>query len=167
MKTQIFEIENQPTTTPTPTPAPAPISKIVGEVHLIFLSTVKIRGEEIRKEALRLQKENETKEISLKIFDWLKKTPDSQIGIIVSWAGYNLPASALRLKIIKGKKSKKLLIKISEIIGNSDYKLNQTWYIRSVPKKLKEKIKRALQEKLALIKNKNVSLVLSDIKFSQ
>jgi len=157
MEAQIFGLEDQP----------KPVIKICGKIDSYLLPAVEARGEEIEEKALRLQKEKKIKETSLKIFDWVKKTPDSQIGIIVSWADYNLPSGAMRLAIFKGKKSKKLLIKVFGIIGKANYKINQTWHIRSVPKELKDKVKRAIEEKLDHIKNENARLVLFEMRLAQ
>ena len=126
------------------------------------------RGEELRKEALRLKKEKETKRISFKIFDWLKKTPINQIGIITDWADHNLPSGAIRCSIVRTKKSQNFIIKVSGIIGDSSYKLGQTWYIRNVPYKVKTQLKQALKEKLEHNnKDQNISSILTEIRFAQ
>lgn len=154
METQISGIENRPNQ----------FSKKIG---FCLLPVAISRGEELREEALRLQKEKEVQETSLKIFGWLKKTPESQISIITDWASYNMPEGAIRLEIIRTEVSKNLLIKVSGVIGSASYTIGQTWNLRNSPKALEEKIKRALQERVRDNKNEKANLVLTKMRLEK
>ena len=152
MEAQIIESEDQPNFS----------KKIDFHFSPTVKSQIETRIEEIKKEALRSQKEKETKRNSLKIFDWLKKTPEFQIGIITNWAGHHLPSGAIRLSITRAKISKNLIAKVSGVIGSASYTIGQTWNLRNSPDALEEKIKIALQKKVS--HNNNASLALSEMR---